>query len=501
MSVLLYPRAVSHAAHEDQPTSLRVWTGVFDHTSAPTLTWFLEGEEITGPEPVALRPLQSVRSDDMRPSADTLAGKDWRRAFTGVYEFTKLKSGALLEPDTPYTIKVKANGEKAVELITRTLPAAVPATLDEWFNVLLVSCFHQAEDRHGLAGIIVNGIRARHKPQLTLLLGDQVYLDLPTLQNFPDDLAWLADKFELDYRRNWEGTDGYAQVLAVAPHAAVPDDHEYWNNYPHAATFIPNTWKERGRQQWAEAAIAMYEGFQLPAPAKLGEPAVIDVHPLSFFIADTRSRQHPEMKHALAPEALQQMETWIKRVAEKKMFGVFVAGQSLFVEQPGRVMGQYGDYELPNYHDFNRILQLIEKLAEAGRPLLCITGDVHWGRVLSARDRRSAREAIYEIISSPASLVTMVPVLGGPLASLQGLFNTWPRHSEAGDPFFNHDALRGRFAATSVKHRQTGNHVTLLSFRQTGGGLELRIKYWPIHSTEKYRKPFDVEPLYLSRIL
>jgi hypothetical protein len=87
------------------------------------------------------------------------------RAFTGVYEFGGL------QPDTLHTVSVRADGD-ATALEVRTLPDAVTSELDRSFNVLLASCFHQAEDRGGLAGEIVSRLRATSKPHLTILAGD-----------------------------------------------------------------------------------------------------------------------------------------------------------------------------------------------------------------------------------------------------------------------------------------------------------------------------------------
>lgn len=498
--LILYPRAPAHAASEEQQVSLRVWVGAFNRTGAPALRWSLNGDEMSGGDaPAALRAIKSVRPDGMLPPGTK--SENWRRAFTGVYEFTKLKSGAALQPDTAYAVTVTDDQNNSFELPTRTLPAQVPQALDRWFNVLLVSCFHQAEDRTGLAGVVAADIKARLKPHLTLFLGDQVYLDLPPIKDFPDHEAWLADNFEKDYRRNWQGPTGYSQVLAVAPGAYVPDDHEYWNNYPHWASIIQNTWSEDGRARWERGAQAMFEGFQLTPPARLGDPVVLDVEPLSFFIADTRSKQDRKREHALSPAAFAEMERWVGRVIERKQTGVFVGGQSLFVKQPSYLAGRFEDAELPDYKDFNKILKLVERLAAAGRPLLCITGDVHWGRVLTAHDRTTAREAIHEVISSPASLVTTPPTFGGILANLFGTSNPWPRHHEAGEPFSNHSALGGRFASTTVRHKQKGNHVALLSFRQTGGGLEVRIKYFPIHRDQKHNAPVESQKLYLPHTI
>jgi hypothetical protein len=156
----------------------------------------------------ALRPIASVRPEAMLPPG--VAPAELPRVFTGVYEFSGLM------PDTLYTMAVQADNQNAT-LETRTLPSAVPTDLDRWCNVLLVSCFQQAENRQGLAGIIVSQLQSVIRPHLTLCMGDQVYLDLPTLQDFPDNIAWLAAKFEKDYTLNWRGPLGYTEILLAAP--------------------------------------------------------------------------------------------------------------------------------------------------------------------------------------------------------------------------------------------------------------------------------------------
>src|SRR6266496_1290823 len=270
MSLVLYPRAAPSDC-------LRVWVGVFQATQTPALNWSLDDSPIT---PVALREISSVRPDDLLPA--DIPPAQVPRAFTGVYEFNNLQA------DTSYAITASAGGE-SVKLETFTLPASVPTQLDRSFNVLLISCFHQAEDRGGLAGKIVSQFRGPAQPHLTVLAGDQVYLDLPTLKDFPDDPAWLADMSEKDYTVNWRGPLAYTQVLAAAPSISIPDDHENWNNYPHPSPFIANSRTATSRENWRRAAQAVYEGFQLPYPIKLGDSTTIEVEPLSFFFADTRT--------------------------------------------------------------------------------------------------------------------------------------------------------------------------------------------------------------------
>src|SRR5215471_2758838 len=251
MEIVLYPRVAPSDC-------LRIWIGVFDVTNAPALSWFVDD---IAASPVPLRDLSSVRPDEML-SEDP---QNTPRAFSGVYEFSGLT------PETLYRITVRV-GEESTTIETNTIPDSVTAQLDRSFNVLLVSCFHQAEDRGGLASIIVEQLKSTSLPHLTLLSGDQVYLDLPTLQDFPDDIAWLADKFERDYTLNWRGPLAYTGVLGAAPSVSIPDDHEYWNNYPHLSPFIQNSFKAESRDRWRRAAQAVYEGFQLAYPSNLGDP-------------------------------------------------------------------------------------------------------------------------------------------------------------------------------------------------------------------------------------
>ena len=368
--------------------------------------------------------------------------------------------------------------------------------------MLLVSCFHQAEDRRGLAGTIVSQLKATSKPHLTILAGDQVYLDLPTLKDFPDELPFLAQKFEEDYALNWAGPLAYTEVLEAAPAISCPDDHEFWNNYPHPSPFIANSRFPSGQDRWRNAAQAMYEGFQLPYPTKLGFAETIDVDPLSFFFADTRTGKNINRLFTMTTDARKQLDDWVTNVIAAGRFGVFVSGQSLFAKAAGSIGGSIGDYELANYGDYGEIIRSLRRLVDEGKkPVLCLTGDVHWGRVATTQDIRTGRTAFVEVISSPVSLVStvgvdqvklMINVFGG----LFGDKNPWPRHSEPATlPTFLAADVLGKAFPCSWVHGQRGNHVVMLSFRQQGGGLELRVKYWPISRDAQVGKPIEVGPI------
>lgn len=484
MDIALYPRLAPHGR-------IRVWVGVFHVTDTPSLSWSIDGGQVI---PTALRAISSVRPDDL---LHKLAPPNQQpRVFAGVYEFQTLETGAALGSDTTYRIDLTVNGTEVRSIEVRTLPDQIPAILDGFFNVLLVSCFHQHEDRSGLAGTIVSQLGATFKPHMTLLMGDQVYLDLPTLMDFPNDEIWLAKKFEDDYVANWLGALGYSEILSAAPSISMPDDHEFWNNYPHPSPFIGNS--VTGAEKWTTAALASYEGFQLPYPRALGEPEILNIGPLSFFLPDMRTLRDKDRQFVMNDAAHESMENWVKDVIAGGKFAIFVSGQSLFRGPAGGFWGRVGDFELPNYGDYPRIMNQLKLIADAGLETLCLTGDVHWGRIVKGLNR-DGRIAFHEVISSPTSLVTAVGAdqvkkVGGFFGGLFGRPNTWPRHSDEDPPpdYLAQGVLSKQFQCIKTD-QQTGNHVALLRFMQNGGKVEFKVIYYPIHSDPEIRSPREAK--------
>lgn len=491
MKISLVPRAAPSDC-------VRIWIGILA-PRAPALTWFLDGNPVAAARIVPLRPLASAIPAE-------LLGALPADNFIGVFEISGLN------PGTVYMVSVKASipdATASAELRTSTLPSSVPSLLDDTFNVLLVSCFYRAEDKTGQAGVLAGQLNGAARPDLTLLLGDQVYLDLPTLANFPDSAAALAHKFEGDYRANWQGEAGYSQLLRLAPTVSVPDDHEYWNNFPHGSPFIQNSWTQSGRDNWTEAAAALYKAFQFSCepeayhhggPAELGDATVIDVEPLSFFMADGRSKRDPDRAAVLTARGKEQLEHWVSDSIQKRRIGIFITGQSLLDSAAGGLKGAVAGYQLSNYGDFSDITHALARFAEAGLPITMITGDVHWGRVAAARDARTGRESIFEIISSPTSLVSTVgkDQLIALQGAIKGQTDAWPRHSSPRPvpEFLWFGDFGARFICSRV-HEQRGNHFVLLSFTRSGAGVRLRTAYYPIHEDFNQRKPQTVREILL----
>jgi hypothetical protein len=228
----------------------------------------------------------------------------------------------------------------------------------------------------------------------------------------------------------------------------------------------------------------------------VGDPFILDVPPLSFFVLDSRTWRRRDRRQSIAAGALGSMEAWVDRVLSQDLYGVIATGQSYFEEKAG-FMGRFADYKLPNYKDFDPQVRQILRLAFEGRnPVITITGDVHWGRLLTASAPGTGAALVHEVISSPTSLV-YDPRGAGKRARhamdrlLGRKTDPWYLHSEPAKPpgRFGVAELPGRQLAPRSIHGQKGNHVAVLSFRRSGLGLDLRVSFWPIHGPDKPLRP------------
>jgi len=489
MILQLHPRAAPRS--EDGRARLQVWVGAFDADAAPALRWSIDDHLVV-------------------PRAD----REWtavgRRLFTGVFQF----ADPHITPGKVHTLQVVEPGGAGARLETRALPSEVPdGTTDSFFNLLLVSCFHLGEDKTGRAGRLVARLPPRWRPHLSILMGDQVYLDIPTFMNYENDAQWLTGKFQEDYENNWRakpGRNGYWDVLSAAPSAAIPDDHEYWNNFPHGAFYLPVLNDQEGRDRWEEAAASLYEAFQRPAPPTPPTPPTasgvveIDVPPLSFLLIDSRTKRERDGSRSLYKDDLAKVRAWCKRVDQRGLFGVVATGQSLLADRHGRWRKRYVDSGLADFDDYADLVKEISALADTGRPVTLITGDVHWGRVVVGRRQGSGAASLYEIISSPSSLLTQtgkdqLSAIGNAVAWLFGRADPWPRHSDpkpAPDYFAREDL--GRHVKCDLVKDLKGNQVVTISFQRSGAGLTGKVLGWRIPLDGSDEPPHEMGTLSLS---
>jgi hypothetical protein len=461
---------------------VRIWVGVFDEKVVADLTWTVNETVLSPAEVITVRGLGPVA-----PGPPAVVTQ------TGVFDLAVDATDRI-----EHRIRVTAHwpdGRTAESdvLRTRRLPDRVPDALSATFNVLLVSCFYGRHDAFGQAGALVANRLAGgpYQPDLVLTVGDQVYLDNPPDEALHLAVDGFAGAFERQYRANWQGL-GYAQILRSGPVAAIPDDHEYWNNYPQPGAIWPASWFEgTGRKAWEDSARAMYDGFQL------AEPDVycydFDVRPLSFFMMDNRTFRvragFGDRVPSLREDDLQRLKAWVDRVLiDKELLPVLCTGPSLLQPAAGWFKGAFFDRNFANYSDYPDVMEGVLRLSAAGHTPLLLTGDVHYPRVTKATYSAGdhAWSDLFEVISSPASLVA------GPYAESK--------------PANERFRLEGLDASLRCDHlwptadrADTRDHVALLRFRSTATGVTVEPTYWMINGPARGRTPLIAPTLTLQR--
>ncbi|HKW01662.1 MAG TPA: hypothetical protein VJN96_17675 [Vicinamibacterales bacterium] len=362
-----------------------------------------------------------------------------------------------LAPRSRTKIDFHADGQVVASATASTLPDELPGLSDKPFTVMLGSCFCAAEDKSGSAGRTFLSIPDGLSPDLTLLCGDQVYLDSPFFKFLiPHTKQGLAEIFLANYAATWGQTgdrQGYQHLLAGGSNVFSSDDHEFWNNAPFPS-FSVNTLTPGGRNDWWNLAKSLYGAFQTPDTAGVVRP--FTVGDLEILVADTRITRAAERTTFLRPQDMDQVVSWI---ANLKSPGVLCVGQPLF-QAPTGISGNIADWNLP---DFAQYATLVRALLNAPQSIVVLTGDVHFGRVASATTQ-SGHEII-EIISSPTSLVTA------------GGTPEW----HAPPALFPAEAVPGcaQVPITPLASWQRAkNHFLTIEFWQNGGRLCLRVRTW-----------------------
>jgi hypothetical protein len=485
--VVIHPRATVGSR-------LRVWAGLFDAPPSDTLSfrWSLDGQ---AGQP---NPLTSWHLAVDNPAS---------RVQAGVFEFDGVA------PNSRHRIQLTAVAggvaHRSGELLVKSLPEGMPSGIGESFNVLIVSCYSEPTDPAGLAGSVVANLPAIHTPDLTLLMGDQVYLDIPIFTKPTLDPTELTQLFERKYIANWKiadgRTNGFAQVLDAAPAVCIPDDHEYWNNFPRASVMSPITLTGRGRDAWRGVALELFDAFQQDVPNEYSRS--LDVEPLTFFFMDNRTFRDSDFGPSMRPADLTAFQTWIEHVIATKRIAVLVTGPSLFQEPKGTLAKTAFDSNLSNYADYGAIMAGLLDLSRAGRPALLLTGDVHYGRIVQAWDRMWPHSKIHEVIASPASLVPMpgFDQLKGLAAMIRRHLGStdvaprWPHAVQLKDEFLIHGSqgldtrLNARTLHPLDDNVGRGDNVAVLSFRRNGFGVDMDVTYFMIPKDDSKTIPRRVD--------
>ena len=382
------------------------------------------------------------------------------------------------------------------------VPSVFSVLLVREYQVLHCSCYSQPEDAVDLEELVVRRLKLR--PDLTLMAGDQVYLDLP-VNAIPRTAARLTEDLRDKYVTNWTsalGTRGIVEVMQLAPVVTLPDDHEFWNNYPYPQAHIPNTWTSSRRAHWQRVATDFFDGFQRCEATTRNGTTRLDVGPLKFLCVDMRTHRDDKAVNLMPQPTYNEFDAWASALeATAGSVGVLCSGQALLAKKANPLLFNVGDAEMPNYGQFDKITARRDRLAENGVPVVYQTGDVHWGRIAVARHEE--RPLLYEVISSPSTLIHSPGAddWNGFKANLGDLFgspNPWPFHSKADDvpDRFGPD---GRFSPQALKDSVVGNQIAMVGFRRKGTGLEFTVTYYGVSTDPALSAPVKCGPYPLNR--
>ena len=356
---------------------------------------------------------------------------------------------------TSYAAELARAGAVVARGWVATPPGELPRTGDSPLRVFLGSCFCRIKDEEGIVGQRFAQLPPGARPDLNLLCGDQVYLDSPAsyfLRPHFDDT--LENVFAENYEKTWDPESlerGFAAILARGPTYFLADDHEFWNNAP-SKSFAVHTWTDGGRAHWWKIARALYERFQSDDAA-----VTFAIGRLSFFLADTRVNRAGE--RFMRPADLAALDAWIAHLDGP---GVLAIGQPLFTEKAGNVGGTFGDWALPNFRQYEA---LVQSLVRSTHSIVVVTGDVHFGRISYCTLPTGAE--LVEVISSPLRLVD--DVAGKKWEPPPSVF-----------PAVDVPNVPKLRIACDDGLREWKDHFLMLDFSATGNGVHLAVTHYPI---------------------
>ena len=404
----------------------------------------------------------------------------WERPFDKLNKrFYKVVTLRNLEPGVSYTVRFEARSEMRYELLEEaffdTLPNRLPIQHQQAFTVGLGSCFYTKHDG-GRAGQAYQALYedAKHRPHIKFLTGDQVYLDIG-LGWYPLNHSDTQERIADDYAESWELL---RSMLRRGGTWMLPDDHEYWNNYPYLKGFNPYLvtldHSRSFRKRWVRAATCGVENVQMIKPVR-----TFDIGPdLSFCVADLRSHR---TDHGFIDEQnFNQIIAWSQNLQSP---GVLVIPQPLI--QP---KGDDSDHNLADWQQ--QYSALVQALADCGHDIVLLSGDVHYGRVSEVKLGNSANRLI-EVISSPMSNLSELNGIAASEAKLKPrMFPTIP---VAGVPknrvtFHRKVSTESKWWDLRFPKRRTQEHLMTLSFSRVQGGVKVTTQAWRVRELAKNKR-------------
>lgn len=360
-----------------------------------------------------------------------------------------------------------------------TLPAKL--NCDEHFVVALGSCFYHEGDNAAVTNayeLLSKYGDEKSKPHVKFFTGDQVYLDigLDSLSPIPSEVrSRIAD----DYACTWQAQ---RKMLRNGANWFLADDHEYWNNYPNINGKNIYLWMitafNKIKKTWQDTATCGVKNVQKVEAFRyfsIGDD-------ISFCFVDLRSKREKgnTAETKLLPTTIfQKVIAWAETLNTP---GVIVLPQILMAKK-----GKSNDLNLSNYtKQYN---QLIQALAKSGHDIVCLSGDVHFGRIGSVALGNNGA-TLYEIVASPMSNLTGLE--GCVSADTPVKVKQFPPHPIDGVPQQQVNYEKKWFVSTEkvpllwlTSYRKTKEHFMTLAFNKTEDyAIKLEVQAWRIREQQ-----------------
>lgn len=429
-----------------------------------------------------------LKGTDGSKKTKTIAKKDWKRPYRMVNQrfYTVLEFKGL-KPGTRYELMFSRYIDPVEDAVPGawqnlrsgsfdTLPLRVPAKGKKPFTIGFGSCFYNHRDG-GQAAASYKALYARGadyaRPDVTFLTGDQVYLDIGF-----DSLSLKSDEIRQrvadDYAMHWQAL---GSILSRGGTWMLPDDHEYWNDYPFYDSLIPTllALKIRSvREAWTKVAKDAVNNVQRSPrfdSFSLGSD-------LSVAFADLRSYRRDS--GFMATKDFNSLKQWAAGLSSP---GVLVSSQPLIVEEG----------EERNLLSFKKqYSELLQALASSGHDIVLLSGDVHFGRVATV-DLGNNGGRLIEVIASPMSNLTYLNGIAtaSPKSDPKKFpdpgqirIPNWSPAKVRYDANFNVSTKKG-FLFSAYPKRRTREHFMTASFsRLASGKLELLVDAWRVRERQ-----------------
>ncbi|MDF1779895.1 MAG: hypothetical protein P1U67_01235 [Alcanivoracaceae bacterium] len=466
------------AIHRVTATTAEVWVG----TLFPTLKMPNQAKvELIGP--------------DGQSQVQNIVRADWQRPFRYMRQrFFKVCVFENLQPGTRYEARFFRFVESVAGIMPDfwqdlrsgyfdTLPSRVPGPDEKPFVIGLASCFFRNRD----GGHAASSYKAMYeravdaaRPDITFMTGDQVYLDIgfDSLSFIPSE---IRQRIANDYAENWRSLGSF---LNRGGTWMLPDDHEYWNDYPFYDSLLPTLLAlkiDSVRRAWTKAAKDAVQNIQ--------RAKAIDIFSLgddlSICVADLRT--YRSKRGFIGKQDFAKLVEWATNLEGP---GVLVIPQPLIVEEnklERNLMSwpqQYGE--------------LIKALGSSGHDVVVLSGDVHFGRIATVPLGDKGGRLI-EVIASPLSNLTG---LNGFATSVWK--NTPKKFPDPNsikvpgllaqavnyDRTFRVSTRKGHPLSFVYPRERTSEHFMTVAFsRPASGGISLSVDAWRVRERGKNNLP------------